>query len=48
MALMVKNPTANSGDITHGFSPGSEKVSGGGHGNLLHYSCLQNSMDRGT
>ena len=48
MALMVKNPTANAGDVTHGFSPWSERLSGGGHENLLHYSYLQNSMDRGT
>ena len=29
-------------------SPGSGRSSGGGHGNPLLYSCLQNLMDRGT
>ena len=46
---MVKNPPANAGDIKDmGLIPGSELFSGGGHGNLLRYSCLENSMDRGA
>ena len=28
--------------------PGSGRSSGGGHGNLLWYSCLENPMDRGA
>ena len=28
--------------------PGQEDPSGGGNGNPLQYSCLENSMDRGT
>ena len=28
--------------------PGSGRSSGGGHGNPLQYSCLENSMDRGA
>ena len=28
--------------------PGSGKSPGGGNGNLLQYSCLENSMDRGA
>ena len=28
--------------------PGSERSPGGGHGNPLHYSCLENLMDRGA
>ena len=28
--------------------PGSERSPGGGYGNPLHYSCLENSMDRGA
>jgi len=28
--------------------PGSEKSLGGGNGNPGQYSCLENSMDRGT
>ena len=28
--------------------PGSERSPGGGHGNPFQYSCLENSMDRGS
>ena len=28
--------------------PGSGRSSGGGHGNPLQYSCLENPMDRGA
>ena len=28
--------------------PGSGKSPGGGHGNPLQYSCLENPMDRGA
>ena len=28
--------------------PGLGRSSGGGHGNLLQYSCLENVMDRGA
>ena len=31
-----------------GSIPGSGRSPGGGNGNLLQYSCLENSMDRGT
>ena len=31
-----------------GFDPWVGKISGERHGNLLQYSCLENSMDRGT
>jgi len=31
-----------------GFSPGLGRSPGEGNGNPLHYSCLENSMDRGT
>ena len=31
-----------------GLIPGSGRSSGGGHGNPLHYSCLENPMDRGA
>ena len=34
----------NAGDL--GLIPGLGKSPGGGHGNLLHYSCLGNPMDR--
>ena len=31
-----------------GLIPGSGRSPGGGHGNQLQYSCLENPMDRGT
>ena len=31
-----------------GSIPGSGRSSGGGHGNLLWYSCVENPMDRGA
>ena len=48
MALGVKNPPANAGDIRDKDSiPGLGRPSGGGHGNPLQYSGLVNPMDRG-
>ena len=32
----------------HGLIPGSGRSPGGGHGNPLQYSCLENAMDRGA
>ena len=47
MVLVVKNLPANAGDIRYpGLIPGSRKSPGGGHGNPLQYSCLDNPMDR--
>ena len=44
---MVKNTLVNSGDIRDvGLIPGLGRSLGGGHGNPLHYSCLENPMDR--
>jgi len=49
VALVVKNPLANAGDLRGvGSIPGSGIFPGGGHGNLLQYSCLENPMDRGA
>ena len=49
MALVVKNPPANAGDIGNaGSIPGLGRSPGGGHGNPLQYSCLENAMDRGA
>ena len=49
MVLVVKNPLANAGDERDtGSIPGSDRSSGGGHGNPLQYSCLENPMDRGA
>ena len=46
---MVKKPLAKAGDIRDvGSIPGSGRSPEGGHGNLLQYSCLENSMDRGV
>ena len=46
---MVKNLPANVGDIRDsGSICGSGRSPEGGHGNLLQYSCLENSMDRGA
>ena len=49
LVLVVKNPPGNAGDIKDlGSIPGSGRSPGGGHGNPLHYFCLENSMDRGA
>ena len=49
VALVVKNPPASVGDIRDsGSNPGSGRTSGGGHGNPLQSSCLENPMDRGA
>ena len=49
MALVVKNPPANAGDIRDGGSiPGSGRFPGGGNGNSLQHSCLENPMDKGA
>ena len=46
---MVKNPPANAGDIRDvGSITRSGRSPGGGHGNPLQYSCLENSMDKET
>ena len=49
VVLVVKNPSANAGDIGYvGSIPGLGRSPGGGHGNPLQYSCLENPMDRGA
>ena len=46
---VVKNVPANlRGRRDTGLIPGSGRFSGGGNGNPLQYSCLENSMDRGV
>ena len=46
---VIKNPPANAGDIRDASSiPGLERSPGGGHGNPLQYSYLENPMDRGA
>ena len=45
VALVLKNLPANAGDVRDmDLIPGS----GGGHGNPLQYSCLENPMNRGA
>ena len=47
--LVVKSPPVNAADIRDtGSIPGSRRLPGGGHGNSLQYSCLENPMDRGA
>ena len=49
VALVVKNPPANAGDAGDvGSIPRSGRSLGGGNGNPLHCSCLENPMDRGA
>ena len=44
-----KNPPANVGDAEDmGSVPGLGRSPGGGNGNPLQYSCLENSMGRGA
>ena len=56
--LVVKNPPANAGDARDTgsipgsgrcpVSPGGERSPGGGHGNPLQHSWLENPMDSGA
>ena len=49
VALVVKNPPANAGDVKDvGSVSGSGRFPGGWHGYPLQYSCLENPMDRGA
>jgi len=44
--LSGKKSTFNTGDV--GSIPELGRIPGGGYGNPLQYSCLENPMDRGT
>ena len=48
-ALVVKNLSASAGDVIRdvGSVRGLGRSPGGGNGNPLQYSCLENAMDRG-
>ena len=47
VALVVENLPANAGDIRDtSLIPGSGRFPGGGHGNPLQYSRLENPMER--
>ena len=49
VVLVVKNPPANAGKVRNmGSIPGLGRSPGGGHGNPLQYSYLENLMDRGA
>ena len=49
MVLVVKNSPDNAGDAgDKGLIPGLGRSPGGGYGNPLLYSCLENPMDRGA
>ena len=49
VALVVKNLPVNTGDVRDpGSVPRLGQCPGGGHGNLLQYSCLENLIDRGA
>ena len=49
VVLVVKNPSTNAGVIRNvGSIPRSGTSPGGGHGNPLQYSCLENPMDGGA
>ena len=46
MAPVVKNTPANAGDTREtGLIPALGRSPGGGHGNPLQYSCLENPMN---
>ena len=46
--MVVKNPPADACDTgDRGLIAGLGRSCGGGNGNLLQYSCLENSTDRG-
>ena len=49
VALVVKNPPASAGDVRDmGSISGSRRSPGGGHGDPLQSSCLENPSDGGA
>ena len=49
VALGVNNLPANTGDVSEaGSVPGFGRSPGGGHGDPLQYSCLENPTDKGA
>ena len=49
MAVEVKNLPANAEGVRDmGSILGLERSPGGGHGNPLQYSCMENPTDRGV
>ena len=48
-ALVVKTPPPNAEYVRDmGSIPGLGRSPGGGHGNSLQYSCIDNLVDRGA
>ena len=48
-SLAVQNSSAHAGDVKDtDLIPGWGRSPGGGYGNPLPYSCLENPMDRGA
>ena len=49
VVLVVKNLPTNAGELREvSLIPQSGRSPGGGHGNQLQYSSLENSMNRGA
>ena len=48
VALVVKNPPANTRDRRPRFDPWLRKTPEEGNGNPLQYSCLEDPTDRGA
>ena len=49
VALVVKNPPTSAGGVRDvGLNPRLGRTLGGGQGNPLQYSCLENPVDRGA
>ena len=46
LVALGKESACNAGDA--GLIPGSGRSPGGGNGNPLQYSCLENPMDKGA
>ena len=46
VVLVLKNSPVNAGEV--GLIPGLGRSFGGGHGNPLQHSCLENPMLRGA
>ena len=49
VVLVIKSLPTSAGEVRDtGLILGSGRSPGGGHGNPLQYSCLENPMDRGA
>ena len=49
VALVVKNPSANTGDIKDtGLIPELRRSPAGGPGNSVRYPCLENPVNKGA